>query len=63
MNNCEIGVMYLWTHAVVTLNNTTVGELNLVNASFSDMDIRGTVNKITYQGVEYTLEELKALGL
>lgn len=41
----------------------TVGELNLVNASFSDMDIRGTVNKITYQGVEYTLEELKALGL
>lgn len=39
MNNCEIGVMYLWTHAVVTLN------------------------KITYQGVEYTLEELKALGL
>lgn len=110
MNNCEIGTMYLWTHAVVTLNNTrigriicsccnstkhsnltvaagstvgvidctqpakygsrliieegaTVGELNLVNASFKDMDIRGTVNKITYQGVEYTLDELKALGL
>lgn len=110
MNNCEIGTMYLWTHAVVTLNNTrigriicsccnstkhsnltvaagstvgvidctqpakygsrliieegaTVGELNLVNASFKDMDIRGTVNKITYQGVEYTLDELKALGM
>lgn len=110
MNNCEIGTMYLWTHAVVTLNNTkigriicsccnstnhsnltvaagstvdvidctqpakygsrliieegaTVGELNLVNASFKDMEIRGTVNKITYQGVEYTLDEIKALGL
>jgi hypothetical protein len=110
LNDCEVGSMYLWTHAVVTLNNTTVdriicsccnstkhsnltvaagstvgvidctqpakygsrliieegatvGELNLVNASFKDMDIRGTVNKITYQGVEYTLDELKALGL
>lgn len=110
INGGEYGTMYLWTHAVVTLNNTkvgriicsccnstnhsnltvaagttvdvidctqpakygsrliieegaTVGELNLVNASFSDMEILGTVNKITYNGEEYTLEELKALGL
>lgn len=110
LNDCEVGTMYLWTHAVVTLNNTnvgriicsccnstnhsnltvaagstvgvidctqpakygsrliieegaTVGELNLVNASFKDMEIRGTVNRITYNGVEYTLDELKALGL
>lgn len=110
LNDCEVGTMYLWTHAVVTLNNThvgriicsccnstnhsnltvtsgttvdvidctqparygsrliieegaTVGELNLVNASFKDMDIRGTVNKITYNGVEYTLDELKAMEL
>ena len=110
LNDCEVGTMYLWTHAVVTLNNTnvgriicsccnstnhsnltvaagstvgvidctqpakygsrliieegaTVGELNLVNASFKDMEIRGTVNRITYNGVEYTLDELKAMGL
>ena len=109
-NGGEYGSMYLWTHAVVTLNNVkmgriicsccnstnhsnlrltagttvgvidctqparygsrliieegaTVGELNLVNASFSDMVIEGTVNRITYEGIEYTLEELKALGL
>lgn len=110
INGGEYGSMYLWTHAVVTLNDVkvgriicsccnstnhsnltlgagstvdridasqpakygsrliieegaTVGELNLVNASFSDMQINGTVNRITYNGVEYTLDELKALGL
>lgn len=110
INGGEYGSMYLWTHAVLTINNAkvgriicsccnstkhsnltvaagttvdvidctqparygsrliiekgaTVGELNLVNASFSDMVIEGTVNRITYNGVEYTLDELKALGL
>ena len=110
INNSEIGSIYLWTHAVLTISNThvdriicsccnstnhsnltvaagstvgvidctqpakygsrliieegaTVGELNLVNASFKDMEIRGTVNRITYNGVEYTLDELKAMGL
>lgn len=110
INNGEYGSMYLWTHAVVDLNNVkvgtiitsacnstkhsnltigdgttvdyvyctqpakygsrlvikegaTVGELHLVNASFKDMEINGNVGKIFYNDVEYTLDELKALGL
>jgi hypothetical protein len=34
-----------------------------VNASFKDMEINGNVGKIFYNDVEYTLDELKALGL
>ena len=41
----------------------SVDELNLVSASFESMSIApGTVKKITYNGQEYTLDELKALN-
>lgn len=40
----------------------SVDELNLVSSSFKSMSIApGTVKKITYNGVEYTLEELMAM--
>ena len=40
----------------------SVGELNLVSASFESISIApGTVKKITYNGVEYTLDELLAM--
>lgn len=48
---------------LIITEGATVGELHLVNASFESMDIRGNVGKIYYNGVEYTLDELKALGL
>lgn len=40
----------------------SVDELNLVSSSFKSMSIApGTVKRITFNGVEYTLEELMAL--
>ena len=40
----------------------SVDELNLVSSSFQSMSIApGTVKRITFNGVEYTLEELMAL--
>lgn len=109
LNGGSYGSMYLWTHAVVDINNAKVGtiisstcnstnhsmltigegttvdvinctqpakygsrltikegavvnELNLVNVSMKDMTIEGTVHKITYNGVEYTLDEIKAMN-
>lgn len=39
-----------------------VGELNLVSTSFESVSIApGTVDRITYNGVEYTLDELLAM--